>query len=75
MAATTKPKITKAVEHPEWYELTLVDVDETGTVHSEPYFYVLRVNDPYGDAPFLTDQLNWLVSNGDIVIEQPGGTK
>jgi hypothetical protein len=65
------PKITKAVDFGDWVELTIVSVDEAGVERDEPYLYVLRDDDPYGDAPFLRQQLQYLVDNGTIVIEQP----
>lgn len=66
-------KILKAVQQENYVELTVVDIDSTGTEVSEHYSYALTEDDPYGDAPALRDELHRMVDAGEIVIEEPDG--
>ena len=69
MATKNLPKITKAVDYGDYYELTVVDLTEAGQETGEPYSYVLYEADPYGDAPALRAELHLMVDKGEIVVE------
>jgi len=64
-------KILSATQQTGYIELSVVDVDITGTEIGDPYPYQLYEADPYGNSPALRDELHRMVDAGEIVIEQP----